>query len=672
VPVSPPSHPNTAYVPYVRNTDLVVPEKPGVPVSPPSHPNTAYVPYVRNTDLIIPNKQPVPETPGGGQYATTHGHGGSGYGTTLGLPTPASSRTPSTWDHPQPEQPLNPDSPAPTAGPRPGQPSNWELYGKPYEVQTPPATAVPTSPYPQPGKPGDGVIVPPRGDVRPDGDATTVLPRPPVHVQPELVPARPDVVAVHPSVASSTVTANLDDKRTSSTYGKDVSTYLGSNTQQVIDVYHSQPVSSSVPVQSSVGYPSGIVSIEGQEIYGKGSSHSTTAHGSTQGSSTTTTSVTTEKGKSSQFGLSASVDLNIGADLSISHTPKPALPVVTSPSHPIPVIPILEPSRPHTVPSATTTTSVYGSLEGSFNTHVQGNIGKSSSTTTTTVSSSDSKSSTSVTKGDLGHATVIVTPGHSASAHGTSVVTTISDSKTSTSGHQDSHKVTTVVSSEGSSQQVVDVHHQGPVSTHVPIAVIVDRPAKSTSSVISVSETQSTIQQGGSTTNTHQGVVSTVNTSTTNTSTDGSVTVTKGKGHAFGFSASAGVDVDVAVTLDGHGSSHIPKPALPAVSGPSTITFQRPAPVPIQPPHLGGAVVTTIVSQEPRPSSTTVESVYTHGTSATTTHTDSKSSTSVHQGSQEVTVISSNGSTQQVTETHQHLPAPVSIPIAVVVPAKST
>ncbi|KIO22683.1 hypothetical protein M407DRAFT_27790, partial [Tulasnella calospora MUT 4182] len=62
----------------------------------PSH-QQGGITYVRDTtsETAISNKHPVPETPGGGQYAKH-----PGYGTNLGLPTPASSRTPSAWEHP--------------------------------------------------------------------------------------------------------------------------------------------------------------------------------------------------------------------------------------------------------------------------------------------------------------------------------------------------------------------------------------------------------------------------------------------------------------------------------------------------------------------------------------------------------------------------------------------
>ncbi|KAG8893896.1 hypothetical protein FRC00_009862, partial [Tulasnella sp. 408] len=338
-------------LPTPPNSSIPSSHPQAVIVYPSSDSNTTT--YVRDTaTTAISNKHPVPETPGGGQYAT---HGG--YNTTLGLPTPASSRTPSAWT-------------PPTAGPQPNQPSNWELYGKPYEVQTP-STAVPSVPSPPPSKF-------PEGPSRPD---TTIQVRPPVPAQPEFVPARPDVVisqpnrpdqdtyrpsvvvvpaparpdfvparpdiAVRPPVlpASSnttTVTAILDDKRTSSSKDtrdeKNVSASFGGRTEQVV---------TALPVSIAVEHPShgGVSVVDTKVTMGKvDSHHDSRVQGTTHVDTITNTISTDTSGKthSTSFGLGGAIavsgDLSLGGKL--THT-QPALPTVTSPSHPIPATPVL-------------------------------------------------------------------------------------------------------------------------------------------------------------------------------------------------------------------------------------------------------------------------------------------------------------------------------------------
>lgn len=115
----------------------------------------------------------------------------------------------------------------PTAGPLPGQPSNWELYGKPYEAH--------------PGKPSSTT-----------GVSTTIA-----------------------------TSGAVGDKATSTYYKdgrdhKDVAISLGAGGQQVIDVYHQQPVSVPVPYPVPVGYPTkpaeGVSIIDTQVTVGKGDS----------------------------------------------------------------------------------------------------------------------------------------------------------------------------------------------------------------------------------------------------------------------------------------------------------------------------------------------------------------------------------------------------------------
>ncbi|KAG8939315.1 hypothetical protein FRC04_006711, partial [Tulasnella sp. 424] len=515
---------------------LPTPPNSSIVISPS---NSTYGTHTRDTSTtVVSPGRPAPETPGCGpsQYATQ-----VGYGTNLGLPTPASSRTPSAWEpH------------APTAGPLPGQPSNWELYGKPYEAHPASTTGV----------------------------STTIA------------------------------TGAADDKTTSTYYKdgrdhKDVAISLGGNGQQVIDVYHSQPV----PMPYPVGYPTrpteGVSIIDTKVTVGKGDHghHDTVmVQDSTIGSSTTTTGTS---GKvQAGFGFAAGVGVGIGAGIAagkiISHTQEPTLPSVS----------ISAPSVPHLGGSISTSTSSTGVVTGSFGseTHVHGTATDTSSSTNTSSTSTVTQrpSPVPVQSSHIGFG------GQVSGNISTSISTSNTDVK-QTSAHQDSTQVT-VTSSSGSGQQIIDVHHQ-PVSVPVPYPVPVGYPARPTSGVSTI-DTQVTVGTGESVTHGHHDSTVIVQDSTVGSSTTTTTTGTSGKVQAgLGFAAGVGIGLGAGVVA-GKIISHTHEPASPSV------TISTPSV-----PHVGGSISTSTSSTGVVTGSFGSET-HVHGTAIGTSSSTNTSSTS--------------------------------------------
>ncbi|KAG8985852.1 hypothetical protein FRB90_004401, partial [Tulasnella sp. 427] len=432
------------------------------------------------------------------------------------------------------------------------------------------------------------------------------------------VPAIVETTSVHGASTSGSIETSSTSVHQESHDVTVVSS--GGHTQQVVNVQGTVSVSISVPLVTSQSTTEGASATETKTRVGKETHdyHDTSVVGSVETSTSKTegTSVTIEAGKSHSHSFGAAVIgglAGVVVEEIVAHTPRPSVPTVSIPSVSVslPSVNIPRPSLPHFSTSSSVSTTTSDVVQGSFESSTQMEETVESFATFSTSSSSNIEVCSQRSHTGEAITTITTTPATIA-VHGTSASGIVETETTSI--HQGSHGVT-VISSGESTQQIVAVQPSGPMPVRISV------PA------------------------------------TTSESTDTRILVGTAESVTHG---TAIVESSTSKTTGTQVYGSYQSSTTTSASSSSSNIITRPASRPVEPSHYGvdGRLTTTIVAVP-----ATVESISVHGSSVSE-EVETKS-TSVHQDSHGLTVISSDGRTEQIIDAQPRLPVTISVPLTV-------